>query len=97
MGMQDPSKINYERLNVVLVMGSSVRPCIALCWVDTGCSLLGQQTQPMSLRQPQCPGLLIDVRVFSQTMAGLCGYLCMGITDITEQRMPAKAESKSAT
>lgn len=30
------------------------------------------------------------MRVFSQTMAGVYGYLCMGITDITEQRMPAK-------
>lgn len=36
MGMQDPGKVNYERLNVVLVMGSSVRPCIALCWVYKG-------------------------------------------------------------
>lgn len=35
-GIQDPSKINYEGLNVVLVMGSPVRPCIALCWVYTG-------------------------------------------------------------
>lgn len=44
----------------------------------------------MSLRQPQCPGPRMDMRVFSQTMAGVCGYLCTGITDITEQRMPAK-------
>lgn len=36
MGIQDSSKINYERLNLVLVMGSPVRPCIALCWVYTG-------------------------------------------------------------
>lgn len=35
MGIQDSSKMNYERLNLVLVMGSPVRPCIALCWVYT--------------------------------------------------------------
>lgn len=25
----------------------------------------------------------MDIGVFSQIMAGVCGYLCMGITDIT--------------
>lgn len=98
MGIQDPSKINYKRLNVVLVMGSPVRPCIALCWVHTG--LLTARAAGITyffLRQPQCPGPLMDMRVFSQTMAGVCGYLGMGRTDITKQRMPAKAKSKPAT
>lgn len=36
IGIQDSSKISYERLNLVLVIGSPVRPCIALCWVYTG-------------------------------------------------------------
>lgn len=89
MGIQDPSKINYERLNLilVLVMGSPVRPCIALCWVYTGPLTARAAGSTHFFKAATVPWAADGQERYLRLQLH---SLRMGITDITEQRMPAE-------
>lgn len=97
MGIQDPSKINYERLNVVLVIGSPVRPCIALCWVYTGLLTASAAAATHFFKAATVPWAADGHESVFSDHGWDMWIPVYGITDITKQRMPAKAESKSAT
>jgi hypothetical protein len=74
------TKTNCEVLNLLLVEGSSVRPCIALHWVQQAC-LLGFPVQY------QAQTHLFEAALVPWAAGGHVAYIW---AEITEQRLQQK-------